>query len=317
MKLINKQLTNITKSNQKTIGALAVMFGGFLWALDGIVLTPELHNLLTNLVLVVFLLHFIPFILMNPFLYKNYEKIYKFSKNDWFTFLLIAFFGGFLGTWSIVKALFLVNFDGLSIIVLLQKLQPIFAIILAVILLKEKLKKNFVLWASLAIVASYFLTFGFNLPNLDQDANLTLASMYALLAAASFGSATVFGKKILKKYDFKTATFYRFGLTALITLPLAILLGEMNLNVVTTTNWIYFLIIAVTTGSGGIFIYYFGLKKIKATTATICEMFFPISAIVLDYFINGKLLSLVQWIAVAFLLFAIYKVTQEHEKGKK
>jgi drug/metabolite transporter (DMT)-like permease len=314
LKLTNNKLIN---HNQKTIGVLAVMFGGFLWALDGVVLTPKLYNLLTNLVLVVFLLHLIPFILMNPFLYKNYKKIYEFKKDDWITFLLIALFGGFLGTWAIVKALFIVNFDGLSIIVLLQKLQPIFAIILAVILLKEKLKKYFVLWASLAIISSYFLTFGLNLPNLDTNANLTLASMYALLAAASFGSATVFGKKILKKYDFTTATFYRFGLTALITLPLVFLFGEMNLSIITKTNWIYLIIIGITTGSGGIFIYYYGLKKIKAITATICEMFFPISAIILDYFINSKILSLIQWIAVIILLFAIYKVTKEHEKGKK
>lgn len=290
------------------------MFAGFLWALDGIVFIPQLYNLLGNLVMVVFLFHAIPFILMNPFLFKEYKNIFKFDKNDWFTFFLIALFGGFLGTWAIVKALFVVNFDGLSIVVLLQKLQPIFAIILAAILLKEKLKKHFMLWAVIAIIASYFLTFGLNLPNIDSNANLTLASMYALLAAASFGSATVFGKKILKKYNFKTATFFRFGLTGLITLPVALLLGEMNFNVITQTNWIFFLIIALTTGSGGIFIYYYGLKKIKAMTATICEMFFPLSTIVLDYLINGNILSLVQWLAVIIMLFSIFKITKEQKK---
>lgn len=302
------------KMKNNILGALAVMFAGFLWALDGVVLTPRLYNLLEYIILVVFLLHLIPFILMQPLFYKKYSFIKKFNKDDLFTFFLIAFFGGFLGTYSIVKALFLVNFDGLSIIVLLQKLQPIFAIILAMILLKERLRKNFVLWASIAIVASYFLTFGLNVPNLNTDSNLTLASMYALLAAASFGSATVFGKKILKKYDFQTATFFRFGLTALITLPLIILFNQMNFLVITKVNWLYFLIIALTTGTGGIYIYYYGLRKIKAMTATICEMFFPLSAIVLDYFINGKILSFVQWIAVLILLFAIYKVTKGHEK---
>jgi drug/metabolite transporter (DMT)-like permease len=307
---INKYL------NEKIIAAIAIMFAGFLWALDGIVLTPRLYNLLEYIILVVFLLHLIPFILMQPLFYNKYLYLKKLTKEDISLFLLIAFFGGFLGTYSIVKALFLVNFDGLSIIVLLQKLQPVFAIILAAILLKEQLKKNFIFWASIAIVASYFLTFGLNLPNIGEG-NIAKASLYALIAAISFGSATVFGKKILKKYDFQTATFFRFGLTALITLPLIILFNQMNFFVITKVNWLFFLIIALTTGFGGIYIYYYGLRKIKAMTATICEMFFPLSAIVLDYFINGKLLSLVQWIAVAFLLFAIFKVTEEHAKGKK
>ena len=305
------------KLKQNVIGAIAVMFGGFLWALDGVFLTPQLYDLLDHLVLVVFLLHLTPFIIMNPFLFKNYKQLWKFSKEDYLTFFLIAFFGGFLGTWAIVKALFIVNFDGLSIVVLLQKLQPIFAIILAAILLKEKIRKNFAIWATIAIIASYFLTFGLNLPNLHQDKNMTLASMYAILAAIAFGSATVFGKKILKKYSFSTATFFRFGFTALITLPLVFLFNEMNLSVVTPTHWLFFVIIAVTAGGGGIFIYYYGLKRIKAMTATICEMFFPISAIILDYLINQQILSLVQWLAVAVMLFSIYKITKEDKMKKK
>ncbi|EGQ80505.1 integral membrane protein [Fusobacterium animalis ATCC 51191] len=38
--------------------------------------------------------------------------------------------------------MFLVNFKHLTAVTLLQKLQPIFAIILARVLLKEKLKKH-------------------------------------------------------------------------------------------------------------------------------------------------------------------------------
>jgi len=132
-----------------------------MWGFDGVVLTPRLYKL--NVGFVVFMLHLIPFVLMNIFLFKQYKWLKKFSANDLIILFLIAFFGGALGTLSIVKALFLVQFQHLSVVVLLQKLQPIFAVSLAAFILKEKITKKFALWAAVAVIASYFLTFGLHL----------------------------------------------------------------------------------------------------------------------------------------------------------
>jgi len=111
-----------------------------MWGFDGVVLTPRLYKL--NVGFVVFMLHLIPFVLMNIFLFKQYKWLKKFSANDLIILFLIAFFGGALGTLSIVKALFLVQFQHLSVVVLLQKLQPIFAVSLAAFILKEKITKK-------------------------------------------------------------------------------------------------------------------------------------------------------------------------------
>jgi len=292
------------------IGALAICISAVLWGLDGVVLTPRLFNL--DVGFVVFMLHFIPFVLMNTFLFREYQHLAEFSKSDFITFGLIAIFGGSLGTLAIVKALFLVNFQSLSVVVLLQKLQPVFAIILAAILLKEKIKKNFVAWASIAVAAGYFLTFGFSLPNLETGANTAYAALFAIIAAFSFGSATVFGKKVLQKYSFHTATFYRFGFTAFIMFFYVLFTRTLGqINMVTQMNWLIFIIIAFTTGSGAIFLYYFGLKKVKAIVSTICELCFPISAIVFDYFINHNVLSLVQWLSALVMITAILRISKD------
>ncbi len=286
------------------LGALAVSVSAILWGFDGIVLTPRLYNL--DVGYVVFMLHFIPFVLMNLFLYKEYREVKNFTREDFFYIGLIALFGGALGTLAIVKALFLVNFQHLTIIVLLQKLQPVFAIALAAIILKEKLGKNYILWASIAIVGGYFLTFGLHLPNMASSANTVYAALFALLASFSFGSSTVFSKKILGKFSFKTATFYRYGFTSIIMLIYVLITGAIiQYQLTTRLNWIIFLIIAFTTGSGAIFLYYFGLTKIRAIVATICELFFPISAIIFDYIFNDATLEPVQWISAAVMIFAI------------
>jgi drug/metabolite transporter (DMT)-like permease len=296
------------KLDSKKIGVVLICFAAILWGLDGVVLTPRLYNL--DVSFVVFMLHLIPFVMMNIFLYREYKHVKEFTREDWLFLGLVALFGGAIGTLAIVKALFLVNFKQLSVVVLLQKLQPVFAIALASLLLKEKIGKNFVVWAAIAVAASYALAFGIALPDFATGENTAMAALYALLAAFAFGSSTVFSKKVLQKYDFKTATFYRFGLTALLMLLYVVPTGLLSqLPQVTELNWVIFLITAVTTGSGAIFIYYYGLKHVKASVSTICELFFPVSAIFFDYVVNGSVLSPVQWVAAIVLVAAVVKIS--------
>ena len=293
--------------NQLVTGTIAISISAIMWGFDGVVLTPRLSNL--DVGWVVFILHAIPFVIMNLFLFRQYRNLKTFIKQDYILFLLVAIFGGALGTISIVKALFLVNFNHLSAVVLLQKLQPIFAIILAAILLKEKIKKNFAIWASIAIIASYFLTFGATLPSFNMDDNTIKSALFALLAAFSFGSSTVFSKKILLNHNFITATFFRYGFTSLLLLIYVLITGATSqFEITTTTNWIYFIIIGLTTGSGAIFIYYYGLRRVKAIVATISELLFPISAILFDYIFNGSVLSPVQILSAVIMVFAIIKL---------
>jgi hypothetical protein len=72
---------------------------------------------------------------------------------------IIALLSGLLGTLWFTTALVKVNFISFSVVFLLQKLQPLFATSAGVLLLKEKINKQYLLWAALAIVAAYFVTF--------------------------------------------------------------------------------------------------------------------------------------------------------------
>jgi drug/metabolite transporter (DMT)-like permease len=280
-----------------------------LWGFDGVVLTPRLYNL--DVAFVVFALHLIPFSIMQMFLWKEYETMKRIPNRAWLAIAMVAITGGALGTLAIVKALFLVNFQKLTIVVLLQKLQPVFAIALATLLLKERLRAYFYLWAGIAILAGYFLTFGFSLPKLDQDTPIALAAAFSLLAAFSFGSSTIFSKMALRDLRFETATFIRYGLTALILLPYILISGKLSqIGQTTAMHWVVFLVIGLTTGSGAIFLFYYGLRKVKASVATICELFFPLSAILFDYIFNDSRLTPIQWISAAIMIFAIIQLNR-------
>jgi drug/metabolite transporter (DMT)-like permease len=87
-----------------------------------------------------------------------------------------------------------------------------------------------------------------------------------------------------------------------------------KISSVTDTQWLIFFLIAITTGGAAIFLYYYGLKKVTASVATICELAFPLTAVILEYFLHGNMLDIVQWIGVTILLTSIIKVSSLNNK---
>lgn len=292
----------------RSLAALAISIAAALWGLDGVVLTPRLFPL--PVLFVVFLLHAVPFLLMQPVLGRHWTRLRRLTPRDLLILALVAAVGGVTGTLAIVKALFLVNFNQLSVVVLLQKLQPLFAILLAAILLRERVTPRLLGWAVVAVSGGYLLTFGLHSPQVDLGDSTTQAAVWAIVAAASFGAATVLSKKLLGSLDFWEATFGRYGMTTLISgLALAVTGAGFPITAVTGSHWVVILIISLTTGTGAIILYYWGLQRVRAVTATICELSLPLSAVAFDYLINGSRLGPIQWLGAALLIGAITRVT--------
>ena len=305
------------KSRTSAIGAALICLSAALWGLDGVVLTPRLANL--QVPFVVFLLHAIPFALMQPFLWRSYGRLRTMSARGWLALGFVAFTGGMLGTLAIVKALFLVNFNQLSVVVLLQKLQPVFALALAAILLGERVSARFLAAAVVALGGAYLLTFGLSAPSTTADGVSLQAAFLAVIAAAAFGAATVLGKMLLSSLDFKDATFARYGMTSAMSLFYLGIRGiGLPFATVTESNWVMIILISLTTGSGAIFLYYYGLTRVRASVATICELCLPLSAVLFDYVINDSLLGPWQWVGAALLVGAILRISitpENHHEG--
>ena len=290
--------------NKTYLGALSVAVAAALWGISGIIFIPHLSNLPTSFV--VFMMHSLPFLILTVFFYKQYRYVKVFTKQDWLILLLISLFGAILGTIAIVKALFLVNFHHLSVVVLLQKLQPIFAILLASWILKEKISKNFVLLTTITLCGGYFLTFGANIPTIEHNPATINACLLAVFAAFCFGSATVFGKCITNRYPALTITFYRYLITTFILGGFLLASGSLDLfQKVTALNWFILVIIIFTSGLLSIYLYYIGLNNIKAGIAAICELSMPIAAVTLDYFVNHSYLTPVQLSGGAVMILGI------------
>ena len=292
----------------KKIGPIFIIIASLLWSLDGI-LRRSLYSLPPATI--VFFEHALGLLIMTPFFIMPAIKEMKhLSKKEWIAILIVSLFSGALGTIFYTSALAQVNYIQFSVVVLLQQLQPIWAISMAALLLKEKISRRFIIWAILAIVASYFVTFRDLRVSITPGNGTLIAALLALLAGVMWGSTTSFSKIVLKKVSHNTATYLRFLFAPIFALMFVGFFGQLgSLGNITTPQWGMLLTITLSTGMVALLIYYYGLKKTEGKVSAICELVWPASAIVIDYVYFKNTLSVTQILGTIVVLFSIYKVT--------
>ncbi len=295
-------------------GPVLIIIAALLWAFDGLI---RQHLYTLPPITIIFFEHLIGLIILSPFVFKYVLKT-SLTKREWWLVILIAVLSGLLGTLWFTTALGKVHFISISVVFLLQKLQPIFAISTASIFLKEKLDKRYIKWALLALLSAFFVTFPNGFINFKTGDGTVVAALYALGAAFAWGSSTTFSKMLLGKIDFKVSTFYRFLFTIIIALPFLLLFGRAGgiLSIPTLPQFGLLVLIAVSTGMVALLIYYKGLAKTPVHISTILELTFPFIAILLDMIVNHTVLSISQWVASLILVFAIYQIAQLREAIK-
>ncbi len=290
-------------------GPWFVAFAALLWAVDAPFrkfLTQDLTS-----TTIVFMEH----ILIAPFalalLVGRWKEILKFNWKEWVSVVFIALGGSALATILFTQSFHYVN---PSVSILLQKVQPFIAIALASLLLKEKMTKRFWLWALVGIFGAYLITF----PELKvtglQFAGGTLGVLAALGAAFFWAGSTVFGRLVLRKASFQLMTGIRFLGALFFLFLIALYYGRVGeIGQASSTDWWYVAIIALVAGFVSLFIYYRGLKHTKASIATIAELAFPFSAVVINWIYLDAPLSFGQIAGGIVLLAALVGLSRVNQ----
>jgi len=298
-------------------GSILIIIAALLWAVDGVI-RRNLYTLPP--ITIIFFEHLIGLIILLPFVFKYVMKT-NLGKREWWLIILIAVLSGFLGTLWFTTALLQVSFVSFSVVFLLQKLQPIFAITTASIFLKEKLDKRYIIWAIVAIISAYFVTFPNGQVNFATGNGTIIAAIYALGAAFAWGSSTTFSKMLLGRVRAEVSTFYRFLFTTCLGLLVIVAFGyRSSLTAVTLPQFGLFTLIAISTGMVALVIYYKGLAKTPVHISTILELIFPFVAILIDMILYHTFLTPSQWFFACLLVFSIYRITllrNNYSEGKK
>ena len=292
-------------------GPLLIVIAALLWGIDGIT-----RRALGGLqpITIVFFEHLVGLLILLPFVWKAIFRK-PITGRDFWVMAFVALFSSVLGTLWFTTALLRTSFISFSVVFLLQKLQPIFAISTAAVFLKERPSRNYWIWAIVSIVAAYFVTFPGGVVNFSTGKDTIIAALFAVGAAFAWGSSTAFSKMVLVNRPAKEATALRFIMGTVIAGVLAISMGAgATLVTLTGKQILFFIIIALTSGMVGLYIYYKGLRTTSVHVSTILELVYPLIAVIIGIFLYNDKLAPSQWIAAAVLVFGTYMIAGQNKK---
>ncbi|MCK4845620.1 MAG: EamA family transporter, partial [Candidatus Heimdallarchaeota archaeon] len=268
----------------------------------------------------------------------------NFDRRDWLAVIFVSFGGSALGLFF-----FLISFSlgNPTIAILLQKSQPLITLIFAFFILKERPTKFFYLALAIALVgigliATPSIITSIETPGAEGYEGL-IAILCSLVAATLWGGSTVFGRILTKKVDFWDLTLIRYigGFLFLIFLNAALLTYDKEyfsmlgskVNVFGYFNpdaggfvpldWQWPVIVCIlffALFTGGVLplsLYYFGLKRSKASIAGLAELAFPLLAIFVNYYFLGFGLKTLEWVGAIVLFVPIVAMSYINALGKE
>lgn len=300
-------MISISKTHQR-YPVLLIFVAAMLWASDApfrVGLTESFSS-----EVIVLLEHTLALVLLTPFLALTaFREAKQLSSSEWLAVLFVGIGGSALALFLFTESF---NYMNPSAVILLQKLQPLIAISLAMLVLKEITPLKFWQWAGISLLAAYVISFPDLVPRVyvgeSFNPNL-IGSVLALSAAGLWGASTVLGKYILNHVSFKTMAYLRFLVATVFLVFLNLKAGTLGeATLFRGADWLNLLVISIISGVVAMYIYYLGLAKAKASAATIAELGFPVAAVLVNYLFLDALLTWSQLAAMTILVYAVWRL---------
>jgi len=299
-------------------GTMFVIFATFFWALDTLIRYPLLEAGLTP-IQIVFLEHLMLVVGMVFWLKIKKQSLWPFTKKDWLPLLIIGGLGSAIGTLAFTEAFSYMN---PTLVILLQKLQPVVAISLAAWILKERINAGYILCVLLAFSGSFLLMYEDIVKLLANNGwhyssellRRVMGYGFALIAVISWGASTVFGKKLaLAGYTSGQIMNGRFTVGFVVLLPFLVAAAPFEQSLALATTGKIALMVLIS-GVLGMLLYYQGLKRIDSKHSALAEMGFPVMAGLINWAVLGFTLTPLQILGGGLLVAASFAVHFDLQK---
>lgn len=260
---------------------------------------------------VVFAEHLILVVLTAPLLLRGLRRARAaFTSSDTVSLLVIG-----VGASAVATVLFTAafRFGDPNTPLLLQQLQPVIAVLGARVILGERFGRRYPLAFVAAVTGAWLVAF----PDpLDVGVADAMPAVLALVAASLWAMGTVLGRRLTAKVPFAELAALRFGVGLPAT---AVLLpvwdGGAALGALDGTDAAGLLLLALVPGLLGLTLYYRGLRGTPAAAATLAELAFPLSSLVVNYLAFGATLTASQAVGLLLLAGTIAAMSAAHRRG--
>lgn len=241
--------------------------------------------------------HLLPVIVIAPLVVRGLKRaIRTFSMRDWGILAVLGFGSSALATMLFTMAF---AYRSATTPVLLQQLQPLIAVGGAWLLLRERPRPLFGLFLIGGLAGAYLVAFA---DPTSIDAVEWQPALLAIGAAALWGLGTVLGRRLSADVPFGELTALRLVVGLVAAAAIAVSRNEVAALAHLDAKSVLALVsLALIPGLASLLIYYRGLRGTPASAATIGELTFPLTAIIIGFAVFHDSLSATQWIGVAVL----------------
>jgi drug/metabolite transporter, DME family len=284
---------------RRSTGITLVAVAAALWGTDALFRRPLAHS--TSVATIVFGEHVVLVAITLPLLVPALVAVWRLGRR----YVLAAVAIG-AGASAVATILFTQAFvDGgprsIVTVVMVQKVQPLVAVIGAAIILGERPRPRFGLYLVTAIFGTWLIAFS-SPTNVDVHGAL-VPVLYALAAAVLWAFGTVLGRYLTQRLPFQYVATLRFAFGLPASGIALLVLGGPAFASAHDSLWIT--ILALVTGAIALGLYYYGLRSTPAVAATLAELAFPVTAAIVGYLAFGASLTSTQWLGVAITSFVV------------
>lgn len=286
-------------------GTFFIMLACLTWALDTLIRYPLLELGYSTLQVVLFE-HITLVLVTAPLIWQHRRVFQSMALKSYLALFFIGGVGSAIGTLAFTEAFHYLN---PTVVILLQKLQPIVAIVAAFVFLREKIERHFMQWAVVILGGSLIMIWpdivGLSQASLYYSDNLNSIVKgygYTLLAVFAWGSATVCGKYLSLNQVPSNAIMSGRFISGLIVLAVIAIQTPAQIGAIKITDLTSLVVMALLSGLLGMWLYYRGLVRIRAQYATLAEMTFPVFAAVINWLVLDMTLTSYQIIGASLLV---------------
>jgi drug/metabolite transporter, DME family len=248
---------------------------------------------------VVFVEHVILVLLTVPLLVRGLRATRSFTVRDWIALVVVGAGASATATILFTQAF---TYGNPTTPLLLQKLQPVIAIVGARLVLGERLLPRYALYFVSALAGAYLISF----PDpMAVSVDAAAPALLAVGAAALWGMGTVLGRHLSAKIDFGLLTALRFAVGLPAAATILLVQGPAPSLPAAGSSWLALLLLALVPGLLALLLYYRGLRQTPASAATLAELAFPLSAVAVNLAAFGTTLVPTQWLGMVTLLVTI------------
>jgi DME family drug/metabolite transporter len=276
-------------------GVVLISVAAAMWGLDGLIRRPLSSS--TSAFTIVFGEHVVLVALTLPLLVPAFRALWRAGPAYVAAGIVVGAGASAIATILFTKALF--HGDFITVVVL-QKAQPLIAVIGAWLVLGERPRPGFA-WFLLPALAGLWLI---ALPHpFDPHARGLTPIMETLAAAALWGLGTVFGRFLGRRLAFEQVTTVRFAFGLVASGCALPIVGASAFSNVHDSFWIA--VLALVTGLFALGLYYYGLRRTPALLAALGELAFPVTAALVGIYVFDSSLRWTQWLGVAITVGVI------------